>query len=111
MLRAFDPATRLWSIWWLDGRSPARLDVPMRGRFTQGLGEFYADDTFDGKAIKVRFFCGRRATPIRPCGLKRFLRTRVRAGKPTGSCVLAVLSRCRLRIHESIRQIAGVFTE
>jgi len=54
-LRSFDPATGLWSIWWLDGRWPHRLDVPMVGRFTDGEGIFLADDTFDGRPIHVRF--------------------------------------------------------
>jgi hypothetical protein len=54
-LRTFDPPTGTWSIWWLDGRQPTRLDTPMRGSFEAGLGTFFADDTFDGKPIKVRF--------------------------------------------------------
>jgi hypothetical protein len=55
-LRAFDPKTGLWSIWWLDGRNPhGPLDPPMRGRFENGVGLFFADDTFNGKPIRVRF--------------------------------------------------------
>lgn len=55
-LRAFDPKTGLWSIWWLDGRTPqGPLEPPMRGRFQNGVGLFYADETFNGKPIKVRF--------------------------------------------------------
>jgi hypothetical protein len=54
-LRSFDPATDLWSIWWLDGRRPHQLDTPVVGRFENGTGLFYADDTFDGLPIKVRF--------------------------------------------------------
>ncbi len=54
-LRSFDPATGLWSIWWLDGRRPHQLDVPVVGRFENGTGLFYADDTLDGAPIKVRF--------------------------------------------------------
>ncbi|HEY0063010.1 MAG TPA: DUF1579 domain-containing protein [Telluria sp.] len=54
-LRAFDAASASWSIWWLDGRFPTRVDVPMVGRFEQGKGVFYADDTFDGRPIRVRF--------------------------------------------------------
>lgn len=54
-LRSFDPTTGLWSIWWLDGRRPHHLDVPVVGRFEGGTGLFYADDTFDGTPIKVRF--------------------------------------------------------
>lgn len=54
-LRSFDATTGLWSIWWLDGRYPGRLDVPVLGRFSDGTGSFYADDTLHGKAIRVRF--------------------------------------------------------
>ena len=28
-LRAYDPARAQWSIWWLDGRFPDRIDVPV----------------------------------------------------------------------------------
>ena len=59
-VRAFDPATSLWSIWWLDGRTPyAPLDPPMRGRFDDGVGHFLADDTFNGIPIRVRFIWSR----------------------------------------------------
>jgi hypothetical protein len=54
-LRSFDAASGNWQIWWLDGRYPTHLDAPMVGRFAGGLGEFYADDTFNDKPIKVRF--------------------------------------------------------
>lgn len=54
-LRSFDAATGLWSIWWLDGRTPHRLDPPMIGGFDAGTGVFHADDTFNGMPIRVRF--------------------------------------------------------
>lgn len=54
-LRAFDTATGLWAIWWLDGRSPHRLDTPVVGGFENGVGTFYADDSFEGRPIRVRF--------------------------------------------------------
>jgi hypothetical protein len=55
-LRAYDPKTGQWAIWWLDGRTPtARLDPPMLGRFVNGVGTFYNDDSLRGKPIKVRF--------------------------------------------------------
>jgi len=54
-LRAFNPATGFWSIWWLDGRHPGTLDTPMVGRFEDGVGTFYADDRLAGKPIRVRF--------------------------------------------------------
>ncbi|MBX3621113.1 MAG: DUF1579 domain-containing protein [Rhizobacter sp.] len=54
-LRSYDPASRAWSIWWLDARRPHQLDVPVVGRFAGGTGLFYADDTLDGRPIRVRF--------------------------------------------------------
>lgn len=54
-IRAFDPTTRQWAIWWLDGRSPANIDAPVRGGFENGVGEFVADDTLNGRPIRVRF--------------------------------------------------------
>jgi hypothetical protein len=54
-LRSFDAASGTWAIWWLDGRAPHRLDVPVVGGFVDGVGTFYADDTLDGRAIRIRF--------------------------------------------------------
>lgn len=54
-LRSFDASTQTWAIWWLDGRSPHHLDVPVKGGFTGDTGIFFADDTLSGKPIKVRF--------------------------------------------------------
>jgi hypothetical protein len=53
-VRAFDPATGLWSIWWIDGRNP-RLEPPVHGRFENGVGTFLGDDIFEGRPIRVRF--------------------------------------------------------
>jgi hypothetical protein len=53
-VRAFDPATGLWSIWWIDGRNP-RLEPPVHGRFENGVGTFFGDDAFEGRPIRVRF--------------------------------------------------------
>jgi len=54
-LRSFDAETGQWSIWWLDGREPQRLDVPVIGRFMNGVGTFLASDILDGRPIQVRF--------------------------------------------------------
>jgi len=54
-LRTFDPETNRWSIWWLDGRNPTRLDPPVVGSFGDGVGTFTCEDTFDGRPIVVRF--------------------------------------------------------
>ena len=54
-LRSFDPARKVWTIWWLDGRYPGTLETPMVGRFTDGVGLFYADEVLNGRPISVRF--------------------------------------------------------
>lgn len=54
-VRAFDPQACHWSIWWLDARFPGRMDVPVVGRFDDGIGLFFADDRLDGKPIRIRF--------------------------------------------------------
>ncbi|HTU09868.1 MAG TPA: DUF1579 domain-containing protein [Allosphingosinicella sp.] len=54
-LRAFDPGAGRWSIWWLDSRHPAQLDVPVVGGFDDGIGRFFADDLYGGRPIRIRF--------------------------------------------------------
>lgn len=54
-IRTFDPKTGSWSIYWIDSRTPAEISPPMIGRFENGVGTLYGDDTFNGKPIRVRF--------------------------------------------------------
>lgn len=54
-VRTFDPASGLWAIWWVDGRNPHVLDVPVKGRFDGGVGRFTAADSFQGRPILVEF--------------------------------------------------------
>ena len=53
-LRLYDPATRLWSIYWSDTKS-FRLFPPTIGRFENGRGEFFGDDVEGGRPVRVRF--------------------------------------------------------
>jgi hypothetical protein len=53
-LRLYDPERARWSLYWASKRT-GTLVPPVIGRFTQGRGEFYGDDTYDGKDIRVRF--------------------------------------------------------
>ena len=53
-IRALDAKEGHWLIWWLDQRYPT-IDAPMRGGFKDGVGIFLADETFNGRPIKVRF--------------------------------------------------------
>lgn len=54
-VRAFDPATGTWAIWWLDGRAPTRIDPPVRGAFKGDGGTFTGRDTYKGRPIVMRF--------------------------------------------------------
>jgi len=54
-LRSYDPGSASWAIWWLDGRAPHRLDVPVIGAFEDGVGRFHADDVLDGRPVRLRF--------------------------------------------------------
>ncbi len=54
-LRSYDVRAQRWAIWWLDGRHPHHLDVPVIGHFADGVGQFFADDVIDNQPIKVRF--------------------------------------------------------
>jgi hypothetical protein len=53
-LRLFDPATRLWSIYWADSNRGI-LEVPVKGSFEGDTGLFYTEDVFEGKPILVKF--------------------------------------------------------
>jgi hypothetical protein len=54
-MRAFNAQTGLWSIWWLDGRFPDKVDTPVVGTFKNNIGLFYADEVIKGRKTKVRF--------------------------------------------------------
>ena len=55
-VRAYDAKIAQWAIWWIDGRDPhAALDPPVKGRFTDGVGTFFADYVIDGKPVRARF--------------------------------------------------------
>ncbi|MFI6622867.1 hypothetical protein [Streptomyces sp. NPDC050528] len=53
-LRLFDRESEQWSLNWSSSRT-GKLFPPVTGRFEDGRGEFYGDDTHDGKDVRVRF--------------------------------------------------------
>jgi hypothetical protein len=53
-LRLFNPATRLWSIYWADSNR-VTMDPPVVGSFHEGIGHFFTKDTYNGQEIIVRF--------------------------------------------------------
>jgi hypothetical protein len=56
-LRLYDPEARQWSLNVASSRG-GTLGVPTVGEFKQGRGEFFDQETFDGRAILVRFVIG-----------------------------------------------------
>jgi hypothetical protein len=53
-LRLFDHERGQWSLNWASSRT-GTLFPPVFGRFDGDRGEFYGDDTHDGKDVRVRF--------------------------------------------------------
>lgn len=54
-LRLFDPTTHLWSLYWANAEKGILTMPPMVGGFKNGRGEFYDEETFEGKVVFVRF--------------------------------------------------------
>jgi len=54
-IRSYNQDKKHWSIWWLDGRSPDSVGVPVVGRFKGGVGTFFANEVIQGIPVKVRF--------------------------------------------------------
>ncbi len=53
-LRLYNPQSHQWSLYWANSKG-GPIDPPQIGEFKNGRGEFYAQDTLNGKSIFVRF--------------------------------------------------------
>jgi hypothetical protein len=53
-LRLYSPETHQWSLYWANQKT-GHLDVPTVGAFKDGRGEFYDQETFEGRSILVRY--------------------------------------------------------
>jgi hypothetical protein len=53
-LRLYNPETKRWSLNFASSRG-GEMSPPSTGSFANGRGEFFSDETFDGKPIRVRF--------------------------------------------------------
>jgi hypothetical protein len=62
-LRLYNPQERVWRIWWAARSSGGMLDVPVLGRFENGVGTFECDDTWEGAPIRVRYRWSNVDTP------------------------------------------------
>ncbi len=62
-IRMFKPESQEWFIYWAADTHPTgEFDVPMVGRFDNGIGEFYAQEVHAGRRVYSRF----RWTDITP---------------------------------------------
>jgi hypothetical protein len=53
-LRLHNPQTQQWSLYWANAKD-GTIVAPQVGEFKDGRGEFYGQDTLDGKLIYIRF--------------------------------------------------------
>ncbi len=53
-LRIHDPASRKWSLYWVDNKGNA-LQPPVVGSFSKGVGVFEGSDVLRGQPVRVRF--------------------------------------------------------
>jgi hypothetical protein len=60
-LRLFNPVSKEWSIYWSTDRTGV-LDIPVIGAFKDGRGEFYSQETFEGRHIYSRFIWSKVTT-------------------------------------------------
>lgn len=53
-LRTYNPQTHQWSLYWANAKD-GTVVPPQVGEFKDGHGEFYGQDTLNGKLIYIRF--------------------------------------------------------
>lgn len=53
-LRLYDPASHQWSVYWSNSHDGV-LGAAMVGQFQHGRGEFFDQETLEGRAVFVRF--------------------------------------------------------
>jgi hypothetical protein len=60
-LRLYNPETHQWRLYWANSKVGV-LDPPQIGQFKDGVGAFYAQDTWKGKMVIVRFLWTKTTT-------------------------------------------------
>jgi len=53
-LRLYNPQSHQWRLYWANSKVGV-MDPPQVGEFRNGVGDFYAQDTINGKTILIRF--------------------------------------------------------
>jgi len=54
-LRLYNPETHQWSLYWANRKAGTMGGPPNVGEFKDGRGEFYCQDTFNGRVILIRY--------------------------------------------------------
>ena len=54
-LRVYNPQSHQWSIYWANAADGVLKQNPMVGQFSNGRGEFYNQQVYEGRAIYARF--------------------------------------------------------
>lgn len=54
-LRLYNPQSHQWSLYWANSKDGTLGGPPNVGEFKNGRGEFYAQDTFNGRIILIRY--------------------------------------------------------
>ena len=54
-VRLYNPKSHQWSIYWADAGDGVMEQNPMVGQFSDGHGEFYNQQIFEGRAVYARF--------------------------------------------------------
>jgi hypothetical protein len=54
-LRLYNPQSHQWNLYWANSKSGLFSGPPQVGEFKNGVGEFYCQDTFNGRTILIRY--------------------------------------------------------
>jgi hypothetical protein len=54
-LRLYNPQARQWNLYWANSKTGGFAGPPQVGEFSNGVGEFYCQDTFNGRMILIRY--------------------------------------------------------
>jgi hypothetical protein len=60
-LRTYNPQTHQWYLYWANAKD-GLIVAPQVGQFKNGTGEFYGQDTLNGKPIFIRFIWSKTDT-------------------------------------------------
>jgi hypothetical protein len=54
-LRLYNPQARQWNLYWANPKDGTFSGPPQVGEFKNGIGEFYCQDTYNGRTILIRY--------------------------------------------------------